>query len=249
MTSPDPDKRIVVVTGASRGVGRAAALALAAAGNHVVAIARTQGGLEELDDEIRAAGGSATLVPMSITDSEGIDRLGSALNERYGRVDALFGNAAILGPLSPLPHVSPQKWDEVMAVNVTANFRLLRSLDPLLRQSPAARTLFVSSNAAHSCRAFWGPYSVSKAALEAMVRTYAAEVESFGITANILNPGVLRTRMRAEAMPGEDASTLAPPDSIAPVIVSLLSVEETRTGRIFDVQDGQWKAARRPDVL
>ncbi len=163
--------RVAVVTGASRGIGYHAAKGFAAAGAHVVALARTTGGLEELDDEIRAAGGAATLVPLDLKDVEGIDRLGAALYERWGRIDILFANAAILGQLSPLGHVPPKVWDEVMAVNVTANWRLLRSLDPLLRQSDAGRALFMSSGAARSCRPFWGAYSVSKAAVEALART------------------------------------------------------------------------------
>lgn len=167
--------RIAVVTGASRGIGYFTARALAAEGAHVVAIARTVGGLEELDDEIRAAGGQATLVPVDLTDFDAIDRLGAALYERWKKLDILIGNAGILGGLSPLGHVSPKTWDKVMAINVTANWRLIRSLDPLLRQSDAGRVLFMSSGAAHKCKAYWGPYSVSKAAVEALVRTYAAE--------------------------------------------------------------------------
>lgn len=243
------DKRIAVVTGASRGIGRAAAKALAAAGCHVVAVARTEGGLTELDDEIRAAGGSATLVPMSITDFEAIDRLGGALFERYGRVDVLFANAGVLGPLTPLGMVDPAKFDEVLSVNLTANWRLIRSLDPLLRQSAAARTLFVSSGAAWKCRAYWGPYSVSKAALEALVATYAAEVKSFGITANLLNPGPLRTKMRAQAMPGENPETLETPEDLAPFVVEALDPAETRTGLIFDFPSRAWQERGVPTAV
>ncbi|WP_181701845.1 SDR family NAD(P)-dependent oxidoreductase [Chthonobacter albigriseus] len=243
------DKRIAVVTGASRGIGRAAALALAQAGCHVVAIARTEGGLTELDDEIQAVGGSSTLVPMSVTDGEAIDRLGGALFERYGRVDALLANAGILGPMSPLNVIDPKKWDEVFAVNVTANWRLIRSLDPLLRQSAAPRALFVSSGAAHKCRAYWGPYSASKAALEALVRTYAHEVETFGIKANLVNPGPLRTRMRAQAMPGEDPLTLQTPEDLAPHIVAALDPAETRTGLIYDFPSLAWLEPRAPEPV
>lgn len=244
--SETTDKRIALVTGASRGIGHAVALDLARAGHHVVAIARTEGGLTELDDAIRAIGGTTTLVPMSLTDTDAIDRLGEALFERYGRLDALVANAGILGPLSPIGHVKPKAWDDVMAVNVTANYRLIRSLDPLLRRSAAARTLFVSSGAAHKCRAYWGPYSVSKAALEALVRTYAAEVESFGITANLLNPGPLRTRMRAEAMPGEDPMSLKTPEDLAPHVVAAVSVAETRTGLIYDFPSLSWTEPQAP---
>lgn len=245
MAETEP-KRIAVVTGASRGIGRAAALALSAEGCHVVAVARTQGGLEELDDEIRAAGGSATLVPMSLVDYDAIDRLGLALHERYGRVDVLIGNAAILGPLSPVGHIEPKTWDDVIAVNVTANYRLIRSFDPLLRASAAGRALFVSSAAAWRCRPFWGPYSMSKAALEALVRTYAAEVESFGVTANLFDPGPTRTRMRAQAMPGEDPETLPTPEELAPFVVAAVAAGETRTGQIFDFRERCWTQPQRP---
>lgn len=246
MTDPAPvadDRRITLVTGASRGIGYFAALALARAGHHVVAVARTQGGLEELDDAIRADGGTATLVPLSLTDYEAVDRLGAALYERFGRLDGLFANAGILGPLSPVGHVVPKRFDEVFAVNVTANYRLIRSLDPLLKRSAAARTLFVSSSVAHSARAFWAPYAASKAALEVLVRSWAAEVESFGVTANLLDPGATRTKMRAEAMPGENPDTLPHPSELAPTIVSLLSAEETRTGLLYRMRD---RAFARP---
>lgn len=244
-TLPD-DRRVAVVTGASRGIGRAAARALAAAGHHVVAIARTQGGLEELDDEIRAAGGAATLVPLNLLEDGAIDRLGLALHERFGRVDALFGNAGILGPLSPVGHIEPKKWDEVFAVNVTVNYRLIRSLDPLLRRSAAGRCLFATSAAGWKAKPFWGAYAASKAALDAIVRTYAAEVESFGVTANLLNPGPLRTRMRAQAMPGEDPMTLKTPEDVAPAIVAALSPDETRTGSIYDFPLGVWTRHQIP---
>lgn len=228
------DGRIAVVTGASRGIGRAAALALAQAGAHVVAVARTQGGLEELDDAIRQAGGHATLVPLDLTDYDAIDRLGAALNERWGRLDAVVGNAGILGNLMPVSHVTPKVWDQVMAINVTANWRLIRSFDPLLQRSDGGRAIFVSSGAASKCRAYWGPYSVSKAALEAMVRTYAAENASTRVRAMLLNPGPLRTSMRAAAMPGEDPATLKTPEALAPHFVHLASPEWTETGKLYD---------------
>ena len=191
MAKPLQD-RIALVTGASRGIGRAAALAFAEAGAHVVAVARTRGALEELDDEIRARGGDpATLVPLDLKDMEALDRLGAALHERWGKLDVLFGNAGILGDLTPLGHVDPKTWDTLMAVNVTANWRLIRSLDPLLRASDAGRAIFVSSGAAHKCTAYWGPYSVSKAALEALARTYAAETvekDKAAVRINIQRP-------------------------------------------------------------
>jgi NAD(P)-dependent dehydrogenase (short-subunit alcohol dehydrogenase family) len=232
--------RIAVVTGASRGIGRAAALALAEAGAHIVALARTQGALEQLDDEIRARGSSATLVPVNLKDFDAIDRLGAAIYERWGKLDLLLGNAGILGELAPITHVDQPVWDEVMAVNVTANFRLIRSLDPLLRASDAGRAVFVTSGAAHKCRAYWGVYSVSKAALEALVRTYAAETVKTPVKAMLLNPGPLRTAMRRAAMPGEDPLTLKTPEDLAPHILKLALPAWDQTGKIYDfAQDGK----------
>ena len=232
--------RIAVVTGASRGIGRAAALALAEAGAHIIALARTQGALEQLDDEIRAKGGSATLVPVNLKDFDAIDRLGAAIYERWGKLDILLGNAGILGELAPITHVDQPVWDEVMAINVTANYRLIRSLDPLLRASDAGRAIFVTSGAAHKCRAYWGVYSISKAALEALVRTYAAETVTTPVKAMLLNPGPLRTAMRRAAMPGEDPLTLKTPDDLAPHIVKLALPAWDQTGKIYDfTQDGK----------
>jgi NAD(P)-dependent dehydrogenase (short-subunit alcohol dehydrogenase family) len=238
--------RIAVVTGASRGIGRAAALALAEAGAHVVALARTQGALEELDDAIQAAGGTATLVPVDLKDFDALDRLGAGINERWGKLDILFGNAGLLGGLTPLGHYDPKVWDDVMAVNVTANWRLIRSLDPLLRMSDAGRAIFVSSGAAHKCTAYWGVYSVSKAALEALVRTYAAETATTPVKAMLVNPGPLRTRMRAAAMPGEDANTLRTPEDLAPHIVRLASPDWVETGRIYDFPHDRVLTAQMP---
>ena len=207
--------KVAVVTGASRGIGKYVALALAAEGAHVIALARTQGGLEELDDEIKVVGGSATLVPADVTDYPALDRLGAAIHERWGRLDILIGNAGVLGKLSPLGHIEPKTWDEVMAVNVTANWRLIRSLDPLLRRSDDGRAIFVTSGAAFKTFAYWGAYSTSKAALEALVNTYAAELATTKVTANMFSPGPTRTRMRALAMPGEDPETLPSPEQVA----------------------------------
>jgi NAD(P)-dependent dehydrogenase (short-subunit alcohol dehydrogenase family) len=226
--------RLAVVTGASRGIGRAVAIAYAKAGAHVIALARTQGALEELDDEIRAAGSSATLVPLDLKDYAAIDRLGAAINERWGKLDILLGNAGLLGEIAPLTHVDQPVWDTVMAVNVTANWRLIRSLDPLLQKSDAGRAIFVSSGAAHKCTAYWGPYSVSKAALEALVRTYAAETATTPVRVMLVNPGPLRTRMRAAAMPGEDPETLRTPEELAPHLVRLASAEWDETGKLYD---------------
>jgi len=230
--------RVAVVTGASRGIGRAAALGLAREGAHVVAVARTVGGLEELDDEIKAAGGSATLVPFDLTDYPAIDRLGAAIHQRWGKLDILFSNAGVLGAITPVAHIEPKLFERVLAVNVTANYRLIRSLDVLLRASDAGRALFVTSSVAQAAPPFWGVYALSKAALETMVRTYAAEIRTSKATANLLSPGRLRTRMRAEAMPGEDPMTLQPPEAIVPDIVRMLSPGYTENGVVFSFSRG-----------
>jgi NAD(P)-dependent dehydrogenase (short-subunit alcohol dehydrogenase family) len=233
MTPPLAD-RIALITGASRGIGRATAVALAAAGAHVVAVARTVGGLEELDDAVRAVGASATLVPLDLKDTPGIARLAAALHERYRRVDVLIGNAGILGPLSPLDHVEPKAWDEVMAVNVTANWQLIRALDPLLKLSTAARVVFLTSGIVAHPRAYWGPYAISKAALEVLALTYAAETASTHVRVNLFNPGPTRTRMRAAAMPGEDPAALKTPESVAERILELCLPQFQETGKLYD---------------
>ena len=225
--------KVALVTGASRGLGRAAALALAKQGAHIIATARTQGGLEELDDEVKAAGSSATLVPMDMMDYPAIDRLGAAIFERWKRLDILIGNAGLFGKFTPVPHIEPKSWDEVMAVNVTANYRLLRSCDPLLRMAPHGRAVFITSGAAHSATAYWGVYSVSKAALEAMVKTYAAEMATTPVRANLFSPGPTRTKMRAAAMPGEDPMTLPPADEVAAQIVPMCVDEFVDNGTIY----------------
>ena len=218
--------RVALVTGASRGIGRAAALALAAAGAHIVAVARTPGALEALDDEIRALTGQpATLVPMDIGEAGGLDQLGLAIHQRFGRLDILVHAAAILGPITPVAHIEPQHWDRVMAVNLTASYRLIRSMEPLLRASEHPRAIFLTSGRAVRPKAFWGPYGVTKAALEHLVRTWADELEQTPIRAVLLDPGVMRTRMRAEAMPGEDPMTLPDPSEIGPLIVELAQVD------------------------
>ena len=230
--------RIALVTGASRGIGFAIARTIAAEGAHVVALARTVGGLEELDDAIRSAGGTATLVPADLKDYPALDRLGAGLFERFRKLDILIGNGAILGKLTPLAHVDQKLWDEVLAVNVTANWRLIRSLDLLLRQADNGRAIFVTSGAARRFTAYWGPYAVSKAALEALVKTYAAETVTTNLRVNLVNPGVVRTRMRAEAMPGEDPSTLPPPEIVAQALLPLLDPALTTTGANFDLRGG-----------
>jgi NAD(P)-dependent dehydrogenase (short-subunit alcohol dehydrogenase family) len=229
--SPAPD-RIALVTGASRGIGSATALALARTGAHVIAVARTVGGLEELDDAVRAAGGSATLVPLDLKDTPGILRLAAALEERYGRLDVLVGNAGVLGPLSPLDHVEPKAWDDVLAVNVTANWHLIRAMHPLLKQSAAARVVFVTSGIVARPRAYWGPYAMSKAALEVLAQTYAAETATTAIKVNLFNPGPTRTRMRATAMPGEDPASLKTPETVAAKILELCAPEFAETGKL-----------------
>lgn len=227
------ENRVAVVTGASRGLGRAIALALAKEGAHIIALARTQGGLEELDDEIKAFGGSATLVPSDIKDYAAIDRLGAAIFERWKKLDILIGNAGILGKLTPLGHVDPKVFEDVMAVNVTANWRLIRSLDPLLRASDAGRAVFITSGVAQNPMSYWGPYSISKAALEAMVRTYAAENSSTAVRANCFSPGATRTKMRAQAMPGEDPETLPTPEEVAAQLVALCVPSFTGNGAVY----------------
>jgi NAD(P)-dependent dehydrogenase (short-subunit alcohol dehydrogenase family) len=229
--------RIALVTGASRGIGRAAAIALAKAGAHVILVARTVGGLEETDDEIQKIGGTATLVPMNLRDGDAIDRLGASIFERWGRLDAFLGNAGVLGQLTPLAHLEPKTFQEVMEVNVTANWRLVRSLDPLLRQSDAGRVLFVTSGAAQKHTAYWGAYSISKAALESLALTYAAECEGGKIKVNLINPGPMRTAMRKKAMPGEDPSVLPVPEDMAPRIVEMLSPSFTQNGVAVNFRD------------
>lgn len=199
-------------------------------GAHCVLTARTTGALEELDDEIGAIGGTATLVPMDLTDYPAIDRLGAGLHERFGKLDILIGNAGILGKLGPVTHTDPKLWDQVMAINLTANWRLLRSLDPLLRQSDAARVVMLTSGVGVEPRAYWGAYAISKAALENMILTYAAEVEKTNVRANLLNPGPTRTRMREEAYPGEDPNTLKPADDVAAAILDLSVAGCTKHG-------------------
>jgi NAD(P)-dependent dehydrogenase (short-subunit alcohol dehydrogenase family) len=225
--------RIALVTGASRGIGYATALALAKAGARIVAVARTVGGLEELDDAIKALGGSATLVPLDLKDSAGIDRLALALRQRFGCIDIMVGNAAVLGPLSPLGHVEPKAWEEVMAVNVTANWRLICAMDPLLKFSDAGRVVFISSGVTVQAPAYWGPYTATKAALEALARTYAAESASTNVRVNLFAPGAIRTRMRAQAMPGEDPMTLETPDKAAEKIVELCLPNLLVNGKLY----------------
>lgn len=236
----DLQGKVVLVTGASRGIGYAASLEAARRGAHVIAVARTVGGLEELDDEIQELGSSATLVPLDLKDGDAIDRLGAAIFERWGVLDGLIANAAMLGVLSPLPHVSPEDFEKVMTVNVIANYRLIRSLDLLLRQSEAGRAVFVSSSSARSARPYWGPYAASKAALNAIVKSWSAEMEQSRVKANVFYPGAVRTAMRAKAMPGENPETLPKPAEIAPNLVDLVSPTLTETGKLYDMRTGEF---------
>ena len=218
------DRRTILVTGASRGIGRAAALALAKAGNHLIVTARSEKALTKLDDEIRAISGEgATLIPLDLRDMAAIDRLAAALLERFGRLDGLLGNAGVLGTLGPLETISPQAFQETLDVNFSANWRLIRVTHPLLRRSKAGRALFVTSGAAIRHRAFWGVYAATKAALEAMINCYADEVEKSPIRVNLYDPGATRTEMRFKAMPGEDQATLPTPDQVAAPIPYYLS--------------------------
>lgn len=229
--------RIALVTGASRGIGRAVALALAHEGWRVVATGRSQKALEALDDEIKADGhGQATLIPFDLRDLDGIDRLGGALYERFGKLDALAACAGALGTLTPANQATPETMDEVTKVNFLANQRLIRALHPLLRTSDAGRAVFVSSGAAREPRAYWAPYVATKAALEALVLCYAAEVAITPVRVNLFNPGPTRTAMRARAFPGEDPMTLPTPEEIAPKIVAMLQPSFTKNGELVTAQ-------------
>lgn len=222
--------RLALITGASRGLGAMAALAFAREGAHCVLVARTVGGLEAMDDKIKALGGQATLVPLDVTDSPGIDRLGAALHERFGRLDVLLANAGVLGTLSPIGHIDPKIFDQVMAVNVTANWRLIRSLDPLLRRSDAGRAIFVTSGASRRPVAYWSAYAASKAALDMLVGVYAAEIAHTQVRANLYNPGPAPTGMRREAFPGEDQATLPPLEAHAEGLIRLALPSCTMNG-------------------
>lgn len=234
---PDLDKdfsgKIALVTGASRGIGRAVALQLAARGAHILALAKTKAALEELDDGVRAAGGQCSLLHLNLNHVDKVDALGPSLYQRFGQLDILVSNAAMLGPLSPLNHISAKDWYSVFELNLHVNWRLIRTLDPLLRAAPAARAVFVTSGAAERCRAYWGPYSTSKAALDALVKTYAHELANTPVRVNLFDPGKVATRMRAQAYPGEDPKTLPAPDQVAPSLLALLSPNVTATGEIF----------------
>jgi NAD(P)-dependent dehydrogenase (short-subunit alcohol dehydrogenase family) len=226
--------KIALITGASRGIGAAVAERFAAEGVHLVLAARTTGGLEEVDDKIRAAGGTATLVPLDLRDFIKIDELAAAIYQRFGKLDILVGNAAEFGTFSPLGHIDPKLWAEIIDLNLTANWRLIRAMDPLLRAAEHGRAIFVTSGIARAPRAYWGPYAVSKAGLEALVKTYAAEIEKTRVRANLIGPGVVRTRLRARVFPGEDPMALPPPESVAEAFVQLALPECERNGEVVE---------------
>jgi NAD(P)-dependent dehydrogenase (short-subunit alcohol dehydrogenase family) len=245
MSKPLTD-RIALVTGASYGIGAALALQLARAGAHVVAVARTAGALDELDGKIKAADGKATMVPLDVTDSEGIAKLARTLNERYGRLDILVGNAGVLGRPTPLVQYEPKAWDNMIAVNASANYYLLRCMDPLLQAAPAGRAVFLTSAVAHMGRPQWGPYAASKAALEAIVRSYAAENATTNVRANLFGPGPTRTRMYLGAFPNVDPNTLPTPEQVAEQIVPLCLADCTDTGKLYDSRAKKFFEFRPP---
>lgn len=225
--------RTALITGASRGIGAAVAKRFAAEGAHVILLARTQGALEEVDDQIREAGGQATLVTLDLREPDAIDQMGLALYQRFKRLDILVGNAAVLGGLSPVGHYALKDWNEVMTVNLTANWRLIRSFDALLRQSDAGRAIFVTSGTARSAFPYWGAYAASKAALETLARTWAAEVaRTTNLKVNLVDPGIVRTRLRMEAFPGEDPLQHLPPEAVTGLFLDLASPDCEKTGEI-----------------
>jgi NAD(P)-dependent dehydrogenase (short-subunit alcohol dehydrogenase family) len=239
--------RIALVTGASRGIGYFTALELAKAGAHVIACARTVGGLEDLDDAIKAVGGSATLVPFDLADMKAIDALGASIFERWGKLDILVANAGVLGVISPIGHIEAKTFEKVMNINVTATWRLIRSVDPLLSRSDAGRAVILSSGVSHSCRPFWSAYAASKAAVEALARTWAGESQRTPLRITIVNPGATRTAMRAQAVPGEDPAKLPHPSEIAKAILPLVGPDVTETGRLFDVRENRFLDYRLPE--
>jgi NAD(P)-dependent dehydrogenase (short-subunit alcohol dehydrogenase family) len=226
--------RTALITGASRGIGAAVAKAYAKAGAHVILMARDAKKLESVDDEIKSQGGSATLIPADLMDLDALDNIGALIMERFGGLDIFVGNAGLLGTLMPLPQISTSEFDRVMMVNVTANFRLLKTLDPILQASPHGRAIFVSTGAGVvKGRAYWGTYSVSKAALESMVRVYAMEVAQTNLRVNLVDPGAVRTDMRASAVPGEDPMNLPKPEDVVRTFLELASKDCPHHGEII----------------
>lgn len=228
--------KLVLITGASRGIGRAVAIAAAHAGGEIIITGRTIGALEEVDDEIKAAGGKATIVEMDMKDYAAMPRLAAAIQGRWGRLDGLVANAGMLPALTPVSHVQPDHWDESIAVNLTGQWHLIRSMDALLRAAPAGRAVLVSSGAAVGSRPFWAPYAAAKAGLEALGRSWAGESEHTNLRINIVNPGGTATKMRASAFPGEDQKTLPQPEDIAPAFIKLLSPACEHHGELLNVR-------------
>ena len=235
--------RLALVTGASRGIGRAVALGLAKAGAHVIITARSLPGLESLDDEIQNLGGSATLLQLDLKKGTQIDQLGPTIYQRWQKLDILIANAGILGPLSPLAHVTEDGWASTIDINLSANWRLIRTLDPLLQRSDAGRAIFVTSGAASGKYAYWGPYSAAKAGLEALVKTWSHEIETTNVRANLINPGATRTNMRAKAFPGEDPMSLPAPEEMVPLFLELASPQCTMNGNVINFRDWRQTAA------
>lgn len=226
-------KRIVLITGASRGIGEAVAKRFAREGMHVIAVAKNGTLLEALDDAIKAEGGSATMVQLDLTEFPKIDQLAAMIQERFGRLDVLVGNAAILGEITPIAHSDPNEWHKTIDINLHANFHLIRTCDALLRASESPRAVFVSSGVAARISPYWGAYAVSKAALEMMVKTYAAENEKTNFRINLLDPGRTRTRMRAQAFPGENPESLPTPESLTDLFLKLAQPELLESGKVF----------------
>lgn len=240
MTDKPLSGRITLVTGATRGIGFHAALALAEAGSQIIALGRTQGGLEDLDDAITSNGGDCTLVPLDLKNFDGIDQLAGIIEGRWGKLDGLFANAGLLKDLMPAHQVPPKDFEDIMAVNMTANYRLIRALDPLLRKSDAGRAVFMTSSVAIGGRAFWSAYACSKAALEVYVRSYAEEITQTDMRVNLLNPGGTATKMRAKAMPGEKPETIPQPEDLTPLIVEMLSPGYEDNGSRVNFRDSQY---------
>ena len=238
--------RLALVTGASRGIGRAVALGLAKAGAHVIITARSLPGLESLDDEIQNLGGAATLLQLDLKKGPQIDQLGPTIYQRWQKLDILIANAGILGPLSPLAHVTEDGWASTLDINLSANWRLIRTLDPLLQRSDAGRAVFVTSGAASGKYAYWGPYSAAKAGLEALVKTWSHEIETTNVRANLINPGATRTNMRAKAFPGEDPATLPAPEDMVPLFLELSAPDCKKNGEVINFRDWRQSASSSP---
>lgn len=238
--------RIALVTGASRGIGYQLALKLAEHGAHVIAVARTQGGLEDLDDAIAKLGGTCTLVPLDLTDLPAVDRLGGFIHERWGKLDILVSNAAMLGVISPIGHIEAKVFDKVMNLNVTSTWRLIRSVEPLLKESDAGRAAVISSGVANTCRAFWSAYAASKAAVDAMTRCWADETKNSALRVNCANPGATRTAMRAQAVPGEDPETLPTAAEVAEEMLNVFDISVTETGQLYDIRQKKWQSYQLP---